>query len=204
MHPNKSFHWSDDAELKRYVAETVFAHIFIATPKGPMVAHAPVIFTAGGTVQFHLACGNRCVPHLDGAAALISLSGANCYQSADWYQNKDMVPTWLYESVEIEGGIRQLSDAELVMQVDALSAHMEATLLPKKPWTRDKMSAGKFDSMVEFIVGFELTVSSLRGTRKMNQNKSAADIEVMMAHLKAVKRDDIVALVESAILARES
>ncbi len=202
MHPNKSFHWSDENELKAYVAETVFAHIFLHTHHGPMVAHSPVIFTSAGTVQFHLARGNRCVPHLDGATVLISLTGANSYQSADWYASKDMVPTWLYQSVEIEGRVQQLSHDGLVAQVDALSAHMEATLLPKKPWTRDKMPPGKFDSMTDFIVGFELDISTLRGTRKMNQNKNAADVDAMIQHLKAAKRDDVVALVEAAMLAR--
>ncbi len=199
MHPNKSFHWSDEVTLKRYVADTVFAHIFVQTTAGPMVAHAPVIFTAEDTVQFHLARGNRCVPHLDSAVALISLAGANGYQSADWYASKDMVPTWLYQAVEIEGSVRRLNDAELVAQVDALSAHMEATLLPKKPWTRNKMPAGKFDSMVGFIVGFELTVSVLRGTRKMNQNKTPADVEVMLKHLKTAGRHDLVALVKATL-----
>jgi hypothetical protein len=52
----------------------------------------------------------------------------------------DQVPTWNYVSVEAEGSVAPLSDDEFVALLDDLSAQEEARLLPKTPWTRDKMS----------------------------------------------------------------
>ena len=202
MHPNKSFAWPHEAELYNFIVETVFAHIFAMTPEGPMVAHAPVIVTDTGNLRFHLAKPNRLVKHLEGLTALVSVAGANAYQSADWYAVSDQVPTWLYRSVEVEGPVRVLTRDELVAQADAMSAQMEARLRPKRPWTRAKMPEGKFESMLPFIVGFEMEVTAMRGTKKLNQHKGSADVDAMIAGLRSAGREDIIALVEAAVAAR--
>jgi transcriptional regulator len=203
MHPNKAFAWQDEQELYQFIEATVFAHIFCNTSDGSMVAHAPVIVTSAGNLRFHLAKPNRMVRHLDGQNVLVSMTGDNSYHSADWYVASDQVPTWLYRAVEVEGAVRQLSQDELVAQVDALSAHMEAKLLPKKPWTRDKMPEGKFEAMLPFIVGFEIEVSAMRGTLKMNQHKGAADVDAMIAGHQIAGRHDIVKRIEYAVAARK-
>lgn len=174
MHPDKRFAWTDRAELLAFVADIAFAQIFAATPDGPMVVHAPVIVTADGHLRFHLARRNRIGAHLDGATALACVTGPNAYVSPDWYGMADQVPTWNYLAVEAEGPVRRLSEDELMAQSDALSAAHEARLLPKRPWTRAKMAAGKFEAMLPAIAGFELEITALRGTRKLGQNKDAA------------------------------
>ena len=203
MHPNKAFAWQDEQELYQFIKDTVFAHIFCNTNEGPMVAHAPVIVTSEGNLRFHLAKPNRLVRHLNGQNVLVSMMGDNAYHSADWYAARDQVPTWLYRAVEVEGVAYQFSQDELVAQVDALSAHMEAKLLPKRPWTRAKMPDGKFEAMLPFIVGFEIRVSEVRGTLKMNQHKGSADVDAMIAGHQGAGRDDIVKLIEDAVAARK-
>ena len=59
--------------------------------------------------------------------------------------------------------------------LDDLSADHEARLAPKPPWTRAKMTPGRFEAMLKAIVGFEMTVEALRGTNKLGQHKQAAD-----------------------------
>ncbi len=202
MHPSKAFAWADDVALYSFITENPFAHIFATTPQGPMVAHAPVIVTAQGNLRFHLATPNRLVPHLDGRTALVSITGANGYQSADWYAARDQVPTWLYCAVEVEGRLRRLDREELIAQVDALSAQMEARLLPKLPWTRAKMPPGKFEAMLPFITGFEVEAQAMRGTKKLNQHKAAADVAAMIAGQAGAERADIVMLIEEAAAGR--
>ncbi len=48
------------------------------------------------------------------------------------------MPTWNYVSVEAEGLVAPLSDAETLVLIDDLSAQEEAHLLPKAPWTRTR------------------------------------------------------------------
>jgi transcriptional regulator len=68
-----------------------------------------------------------------------------------------------------------MDEAELVALLDALSADHEARLAPKPGWTRAKMSPGRFEAMLTAIVGYELVIESLRGTRKLGQHKKGAE-----------------------------
>ena len=89
----------------------------------------------------------------------------------------NQVGTWNYRTAEAEGPLRRLDETELTDLLDALSAEHEARLAPKPPWTRAKMSPGRFEAMLKAIVGFEMNVEALRGTDKRGQHKKPAERE---------------------------
>jgi transcriptional regulator len=131
-----------------------------------------------GTPQaaFHVARHNPLAKLADGKSAwLLAVNGADAYVSADWYVSPDQVPTWLYQAVHLTGPVRVLSDDELAVQVDTLSAKFENWLLPKKPWTSAKMTAGRLDALRKAILGMVMTIEDVEGSFKLNQNKSEAD-----------------------------
>ena len=198
MHPNKAFDWNDRGEMLRFAAERSFAHIFAAADGELFVAHAPILVTNEGKVRFHVARRNRIAEHLPGNRLLISLAGRDAFQSANWYVSDNQVPTWHYETVEIEGDARELSEAVLIALLDALSDRFENQLSPDKPWTRGKMAPGKFEAMLKAIVGFEVDPADVRGTCKFNQHKSADDLAATIRGQQAVGRDDIVAAIREA------
>ncbi len=78
--------------------------------------------------------------------------------------------------MEIEGTARLLDDDELVALLDELSDRNERKHSPEQPWTRDKMTDGKFEAMMKAIVGFEVDPIAIRGTRKFNQHKTGEDL----------------------------
>ena len=172
MHPNRTFAWEDREELLAFIGDVAFATICV---DGPMVVHTPVVVTETGRLRFHVARGNRAAKALEGARALASFLGPDAYISPDWYGTDDQVPTWNYVAVEAEGPLRRLDESELAALLDALSAAHEARLAPKPAWTRAKMSPGRFEAMLKAIVGYELRVEALRGTRKLGQNKREAE-----------------------------
>ena len=196
MHPNRVFEYRDREAMLDFVAERAFAHIFSAANGSLAVAHAPVI-VVDGKVQFHIARRNRGAG-MAGRRVLVSMAGRDGFQSADWYVSADQVPTWHYEAVEIEGEARQLSDAELIAQVDRLSDVMERRVAPESPWTRAKMTPGKFEAMVKAIVGFEVDPAEIRGTFKFNQHKAPEDIAATIAGQRSAGREDIAAAVNEA------
>ena len=195
MHPNAAFHWIDRSEMLDFVAEHSFAHIFTASEAGQFVVHAPVI-VRDGRIWFHVAKRNRIADQLDGGRALVSVSGREGYQSANWYASEDQVPTWHYEVVEIEGTVRQLADEELIALLDQLSEVMEGRHSPEKPWTRAKMAPGRFEAMTKAIVGFEVEPTEVRGTRKFNQHKRGDDLAATIEGQRSIGREDIVAAIE--------
>ena len=195
MHPNQAFDWTDRSEMLQFVSGQSFAHIFTASEAGQFVVHAPVI-VRGENILFHVSRRNRIADQLDSRPVLISVLGRHAYHSANWYASEDQVSTWHYEAVEIEGEARRLSDAELVALLDQLSDTMELRYSSGQPWTRAKMSPGKFEAMAKAIVGFEVEPTVIRGTRKFNQTKSGADLVATIEGQRRAGRDDIVAAIE--------
>jgi transcriptional regulator len=167
MHPNRVFAWGDREAMLAFIADTSFCTICV---EGPALVHAPVVVAAPDRLLFHVSRGNRAAA-MEGKRAIVSCLGPDAYVSPDWYGSPDQVPTWNYLAVEAEGMLRRLDEPELAALLDALSAAHEARLAPKPAWTRAKMSSGRFEAMLKAIVGFELGIEALRGTRKLGQNK---------------------------------
>ena len=135
-------------------------------------------------VAFHVARGNPLIALADGTSSwLLAVNGADAYVSPDWYLSPDQVPTWLYQTVHLTGAVRRLSDAELSVQVDTLSAKFEEWLLPKPPWKSSKMTAGRLDAMKKAIVGLSMNVEEVEGSFKLNQHKSDADYAAIASAL---------------------
>lgn len=159
-----------------------------AAPEGrALIAHAPILVREMGdalSIDFHLSRGNALTPHLAAGfrGVMVSLE-AEAYVSPDWYVAADQVPTWNYLTVEAEGPVVAMDEAGLVRLLDDLSAQEEARLAPKPPWTRHKMSPGRFEAMLKGIMGASLTVERLEGVFKLSQNKDAADRAGVIAAL---------------------
>lgn len=200
MHPTRQFAWTDRQEMANFIRQVSFCTIFVPQPA---VVHVPVLVTSNERLLFHVARNNRAAASLDGATALLSCLGPDAYVSPDWHQNRDQVPTWNYVAVEAEGVLRQLSTDELALQLDDLSEEQERRLAPKTPWTRAKMTPGVFEKLLRVIVGYEMIVQELRGTRKLSQNKPATDRNAVAAGVSAAGSPDLAALISQGIVDRQ-
>jgi transcriptional regulator len=197
MHPTAGFRWTDEVAMLALVDQVAFTRLFLTTPQGPRVAHAPVLVTAERTLRFHLANHNALVPHLDGATVLALVEGPNAYVSANWYADvRGAVPTWNYLSVECEGPVQRLDRKALVELVDTLSERLEPRV--GENWTRAKMEPRRFEAMLGAITAFELEIRDLRGTRKVSQNKGDADVAGVLRGMDANGAHAMADLVRSA------
>jgi transcriptional regulator len=188
MHPAKPFHVHDRETLLTFIRARPFVTIAAAVGGRPFTAQAPVVIReldfGEVALDFHLSRGNALAPYVVQSFRAVALAtGPDAYVSPDWYGGEDQVPTWNYVSVEAEGLVAPLSDVEFVALLDDLSAQEEARLLPKTPWTRDKMSSGRFEPMMRGIIGCRLGVERLEGTFKLSQNKTDADRAGVVAAL---------------------
>jgi transcriptional regulator len=171
MHPNRKFHIGERDSMTALVRELGFGVLFVSAPEGPRAVHVPVLID-GDRLRFHVSRGNAVHGALAaGTEALFVATGPHAYISPEWYGLEDRVPTWNYVAVELEGPIRGLDRDALIRLVDDLSAEQEARLAPKPPWTRAKMSEGRFEGLLKSISGFEMHVAAWRGTAKVDQDK---------------------------------
>ena len=198
MHPNRAFDWTDVQEMLGFVQREGFAHIFTASNNGQFVVHAPLL-VRDERIQFHVSRRNRIAGQLADRPVLVSVVGRHAYHSANWYVSANQVPTWHYESVEIEGVARELSGDELVAQLDGLSDTYEPRVEPEHPWTRGKMDPAKFEALTRAIVGYEVDPKEIRGTRKFNQHKPGPDLDATIEGQLGAGREDIVAAIRDAM-----
>jgi transcriptional regulator len=164
--------------------------------KRPIASSLPfyLTFADDGTPQaaFHVARHNLLAKLADGTSSwVMAVNGADAYVSPDWYASSDQVPTWLYQAVHLTGTVRQMSDDQLGLHLDALSAKFESRLAPKPPWLSSKMTAGRLDALKKAIVGLVMTVEEVEGSFKLSQHKSDADHVAIASALTA--RPDVAA-----------
>jgi transcriptional regulator len=188
------FFKQDRAASLKFAEERGFGTMCAFDGKRPIASPLPFYLTyaADGTPQaaFHLARHNPLLKLAGGDASwLLAVNGPDAYVSPDWYVSPDQVPTWLYQSVHLSGPVRLLSDDELAVQLDTLSAKFESWLLPKQPWTSGKMTAGRLEALKKGIVGLAMTVEEVEGSFKLNQHKSDADYAAIAGALSAGDAD---------------
>lgn len=184
------FFKQDRAASLKFAEKRGFGTICAFDGQKPVASPLPFYLTyaADGTPQaaFHVARHNPLLRLAGGEASwLLAVNGPDAYVSPDWYVSPDQVPTWLYQSVHLSGPVRLLSDHELAVQIDTLSDKFESWLLPKKPWTSAKMTAGRLETMKKAIVGLVMTVEEIEGSFKLNQHKSDADFTAIANALGA-------------------
>ncbi len=192
MHPAGHFRETDEAALRALVAEIGFGLIIGVDGARPLAAHAAFLLE-GDVLRFHISRVNALTPVLErGGTALAVITGADAYISPDWHGVPDQVPTWNYLSVEMEGPVRPLDGEDAAKAVDDLSAHFEAKLAPKPPWTSAKMTPSRFEGLVrKGIRAFEMRAERFEGVTKLSQNK---DDEVMARIIAALGENEVARL----------
>ena len=173
MHPNPVFRDDDQSGAILAARQRGFGVLTVNGPDGPMAAHVP--FVAQVTELFaHLTRSNPILRALRQGPlhALMIVSGPDGYISPDWYEADDQVPTWNYVAIHLRGQLTSLPADQLYAHLEQVSQQNEAHLIPKKPWTMDKMTRGALDRMMRQIVPVRMSIETVDSTWKLNQNKA--------------------------------
>lgn len=186
MHPNPVFRKTPDKVNLGFARDRGFGVLSVNGEAGPLTAHIPFALSDDGkTADLHLLRSNPITRALgQPARAVIAVSGPDSYISPDWYGVDDQVPTWNYVAVHLRGTLTQLPADALRASIDTLAAQFEDRLLPKAPWTNDKMPPETLAKMMRMIVPFRFDVESVDGTWKLGQNKPDAARQSAAKHVQ--------------------
>lgn len=176
MYSPTAFVENDPAVLLDFMAAHGFATMFSLVEGAPFASHLPLLpqRDADGKIVLlgHLARGNPQWREADGQRVLAVFHGPHAYISPRWYETKNTVPTWNYMVVHAVGSLRCLADPVATRAVLArLTAKYEAD--SAAPWSMDELDEQVARGLAEGIVAFEITVDSLEGKFKLNQNHPA-------------------------------
>jgi len=189
MHPNPAFRAEPRERNIAFARDRAFGTLSVNGAEGPLVSHVPFLLSEDGAVlETHLVRStplSRALP----AQAVMAVAGPDGYISPDWYEMEDQVPTWNYVAVHLRGRLEARPADELRALLERQSAQFEERLLPKRPWTLDKMPDDLVERMMRAIVPVRMQVESIDGTWKLAQNKPAAARLSAARHLDAHGRD---------------
>jgi transcriptional regulator len=174
MHPNPAFRGVEATQNLALLRARSFGILTAMGADAPLASHIPFLVSDDAqSIEFHLVRNSPMARALGaGAEVRLIVEGPEGYVSPDWYGAEDQVPTWNYAAVHVLGRAALTSEEGFRDLLDRLSAHFEAQLLPKKPWTSNKMSDGVMERMMRGIVPCRLDIREVQSTWKLGQNKS--------------------------------
>ena len=156
----------DEGEAWQALCDYPFA-MLVTGGDGLKVSHIPVL-PRETTLAFHLARANpQCNDLAAGAETLLVFQGPHSYISPTWYDSYPAVPSWNYLAVHAAGPVHEVGGDDLAGHVTALTDHFDQT-----GWQFDDQPDQYRQTMQRGIRGFQMTIESLTGKAKMNQNRT--------------------------------
>jgi transcriptional regulator len=118
----------------------------------------------------------------------VIVRGPDAYVSPSWYATKAehgrVVPTWNYLTAHVYGELVVHDDPAWVEGVvRRLTAKHEAA--SAHPWSVDDAPPPFVAGQLRAIVGIELVITRIEAKAKLSQNRSAADVDGVVAGLRA-------------------
>lgn len=163
------------ADARAVIEGYPFATLITAATGGPFITHLPLILE-GDSLLGHLARANphwRAFPQGETVAVF---QGPHAFVSRSWYPDAvNNVPTWNFAAVHV-GGTPALCDGRTALET--LEARFESPTLPG-------IAEGKMAGLVNGIVAFRLPMTRVEVKLKFSQNKTRAELESLVAGLRA-------------------
>jgi len=159
----------------------------------PLVSHLPLIYNNNKLIG-HVDINNpQAALMADGHKVTVIFSGPQCYISPSIYSTTQL-PTWNYVKVHLKGTVQAIDDAMAVKQsIVNMTEHLEAPAHKfQLPLDHPRMHA-----LIDYIKGFEITISHWEGKFKLSQDKNPKDIRNARAELIRANQESVQRFLDS-------
>jgi transcriptional regulator len=183
---------ADDEVLGELLRNHGAADLVTLTDDGLVATMLPFVYVpeAGehGALHGHVARNNEQWKLPARGESLVIVRGPDAYISPAWYASKAehgrVVPTWNYVTAHVYGHLLVHDDAEWTEDlVRRLTGKHEAGR--EHPWAVDDAPRAYIEGQLRAIVGVELQITRVEAKAKLSQNRPAADIDGVVAGLRA-------------------
>ena len=182
----------DEAMVGELLRNHGAADLVTVTAEGLIASMLPFIYVpeAGehGALHGHLARNNPQWKLPATGDSLAIVRGPDAYITPSWYASKAehgrVVPTWNYVTAHVYGKLVVRDDPVWTEDlVRRLTAKHEA--YRARPWSVDDAPPKYVAGQLRAIVGVEVEISRIEAKAKLSQNRPAADVERVIAGLRA-------------------
>ena len=167
-----------DADARALIEAHPFATLVTAAAGAPYVTHLPLL-VEGDALIGHMARANPHWQQFGLGDTVAVFHGPHAFISRGWYPDAaNNVPTWNFATAHVTGRPELLDAAATRAAVEKLEARYEPPSLPP-------IVEAKKAGLINGIVGFRLPMAKIEVKLKFSQNKAAAEVQSLIAGLKA-------------------
>jgi transcriptional regulator len=161
-----------------FIESHAFGQLISSVNGKPFSTHMPFLISDDKKQLIgHIAKQNPQHLKIEGQEVLVTFLGSHEYISPSWYASQG-VPTWNYQAVHVYGSCKIIHEEEIVKScVDSLTKKYEANF--SEPW-----QAHYNTSLLDYIVGLEITIHEVQGKFKLGQNRSVQDQQQVLEKLQ--------------------
>ena len=180
---------ADDEAVHELLAHHGAADLVTMTTDGLVATMLPFVHDRSRNVLLgHFARNNDHWRRTVVGEALVIMRGPDAYVSPAWYESKRehgrVVPTWNYITAHVYGTMTVHDDPAWVENVvRRLSDHHEAGRA--EPWSVDDAPEKFVSGQLRAIVGVEIAINRIEAKFKLSQNRPEADVDGVIAGLRA-------------------
>lgn len=179
----------EDEDVRELLARHGAADLITDGSEGLEATMLPFVYDADrGALLGHFARNNDHWKRADGRRGLVIVRGPDFYVSPSWYASKEehgrVVPTWNYLTAHVHGTVTVHDDAAWVEDVVRRLTDRHEAGRPA-PWSVDDAPEKYLRGQLRAIVGVELRIARVDAKFKLSQNRPAADIDGVVAGLRA-------------------
>jgi transcriptional regulator len=198
MYTPPQFATTDLGWLDWFAEQYPFGTLISQVEGAPFATHLPVLYRRENDQAIltgHWARPNAQWRDIEDQQVLFMFQGPHAYISPRWYADTPkQVPTWNYVSAHVYGKIRLVQESEeLERIVVSLADRFETGATT--PWRlADADPANR--ARLKGIVGFELRSQSVQIKLKLNQNHAVANVQGVIAGLRATASPEAAAVAD--------
>ena len=199
MYPPKYYLENDQEKIFRVIETYSFATVISRTEDDIIVTHLPLILNRQrgdfGFLVGHMDRNNPHTRYLDNANVFVIFHGPNAYISPNVYESSQL-PTWNSIAVHIKGIARLTESKEAVR--DSMINMVSFLEKGDTPYVLDKDNH-KMQSVLGYVVSFEIEILEMVGRFKLSQNKNDRDKQLAKEHLIADSKKGHARLIDFVI-----
>ncbi len=177
MYIPSHFLWQNEAEIWDFMQKNSFATLVSSGENGHISAtHLPFILEKRDGKTFllsHFAKENPQNADLTKGELLVIFQAPHAYISPMWYEKTQNVPTWNYVAVHAYGKIKLIESAENQLLLLEKMIHTFDKSYEAERWK--SLSPTYINGLLRGITAFEIEVTHIEATEKLNQNKTETD-----------------------------
>jgi len=183
MYPPEYYLENDKEKIFRVIEICSFATVISRTEDDIIVTQLPLILNRQrgefGFLVGHMDRNNPHTRYLNSEKVFVIFHGPNAYISPNVYESSQL-PTWNSISVHIKGAARITESTEAVR--NSMIKMVSFLEQGENPFVLGKDNQ-KMQSLLGYVVGFEIEILEMIGRFKLSQNKNATDKQLAKEHL---------------------